>query len=179
MKRFSNDYVADWPTIAAAAREAAGNRCVRCGHPFRCGEHGNGEWSLCDKECTHLGPRRHLGEPGVGWLHTPASFASSGILVAGGYVVEAQWRVLTIHHFDGDKSNNAWWNLLALDQRCHLQIQNKVIPQIPYFFEHSEWLRPYVAGFYARKYLGEDLTREQVMERLEELLRLELLSEGK
>jgi hypothetical protein len=48
-----------------------------------------------------------------------------------------------------------------------------VNPENPYFFEHSEWIKPYVAGFYAKRYLGEDLTREQVMMRLPELLALE------
>ena len=40
-----------------------------------------------------------------------------------------------------------------------------------YLHPHTEWFRPYVAGFYAFTILGEDLTREQVMARLEELLR--------
>lgn len=82
-------------------------------------------------------------------------------------------RILTTHHFDGNKGNDAWWNLLALCQVCHLQIQSRVDPEIPWFFEHSDWLKPYVAGFYAHKYEGLDLTREQVMERLDELLAYE------
>ena len=84
-----------------------------------------------------------------------------------------QGKILTTHHFDGDKANDEWWNLMALCQVCHLKIQNKVIPQIPYFFEHTEWMKPYVAGFYAWKYEGVMLTREQVMERLNELLAYE------
>jgi hypothetical protein len=43
----------------------------------------------------------------------------------------------------------------------------------PWHYEHSEWFRPYAAAFYAWKYLGEDLTREETMERLEGLLFLE------
>lgn len=82
-------------------------------------------------------------------------------------------RVLTVHHFDGDKSNCRWWNLLALCQRCHLSFQSRVNPEVPYWFEHSDWLKPYVAGFYAWKYHGEELSRKQVTERLEELLNLE------
>lgn len=82
-------------------------------------------------------------------------------------------RILTTHHFNGDKSNDSWWNLLALCQVCHLQIQGKVDPEIPWMFEHSAWLKPFVAGFYAHKYLGLDLTREEVEARLEELLALE------
>ena len=82
--------------------------------------------------------------------------------------------VLTVHHFDGDKANCLWWNLLALCQRCHLSFQVRVNPDQPYMFEHSAWLRPYVAGFYAKKYEGLDLTRDEVMARLDELLAHEL-----
>jgi len=42
-----------------------------------------------------------------------------------------------------------------------------------YMFEHDDWFKPYAAGYYARKYLGEDLSREEVESRLEELLALE------
>ena len=86
------------------------------------------------------------------------------------------WRILTVHHFDGDKANCEWWNLLALCQRCHLSIQGRVNPDVPYMFEHSEWLKPYVAGFYARKYLGETLTRDQVAARVDELLSIERIA---
>ena len=82
--------------------------------------------------------------------------------------------VLTTHHFNGDKSNCAWWNLLALCQRCHLSVQGRVNPEQPYMFEHSEWLKPYVAGFYAWKYEGRSITREEAMARLDELLAYEL-----
>jgi hypothetical protein len=40
-------------------------------------------------------------------------------------------------------------------------------------WEHSDWFKPYVAGYYAAVYLGEELTREQVDARLDELLALE------
>jgi 5-methylcytosine-specific restriction endonuclease McrA len=72
-------------------------------------------------------------------------------------------RILTTHHFDGDKANDEWWNLLPLCQVCHLQIQAKVDPE-----------QPYVAGFYASKYEGRLLTRDEVMIRLDELLAYEL-----
>ena len=87
------------------------------------------------------------------------------------------WRVLTVHHLDGDKANCVWWNLLALCQRCHLHIQAKVDPWQPYFFEHAEWFKPYVAGFYAHKYLGQSLTREETFARMSELLNLELVTQ--
>lgn len=82
------------------------------------------------------------------------------------------WRILTVHHLDGDKFNCRWWNLAALCQRCHLKIQGRVIMDRPWLFEHSEWFRPYVAGYYAWTLLGEDLTRTEVDARLPELLNL-------
>lgn len=83
-------------------------------------------------------------------------------------------RILTTHHFDGDKSNDEWWNLLPLCQVCHLTIQGKVDPETPFFLEHSEWIKPYVAGFYARKYEGRNITREEAAQRMDELLAYEL-----
>lgn len=82
-------------------------------------------------------------------------------------------KILTTHHFDGDKANDEWWNLLPLCQVCHLQVQAKVDPEIPWFLEHSDWLKPYVAGFYAWKYEHRKITREEAMEQLEKLLNYE------
>jgi len=56
---------------------------------------------------------------------------------------------LTVHHLDGNKANCEWWNLAALCQRCHLCIQGKVVMNRVWMFEHSEWFKPYVAGYYA------------------------------
>lgn len=83
-------------------------------------------------------------------------------------------RILTTHHFDGDKSNDAWYNLLPLCQVCHLQIQGKVDPEQPWFLPHSDWLKPYVAGFYANKYEGRNITRDEAVARMDELLSYEL-----
>ena len=81
---------------------------------------------------------------------------------------------LTVHHLDLNPGNSEWWNLVPLCQRCHLSIQSRVVLDRPWVMtEHSEWFRPYVAGFYARKYLDVDLARDEVMERLDELLALE------
>jgi hypothetical protein len=85
----------------------------------------------------------------------------------------ASRHVLTTHHFDGDKANDAWWNLLALCQRCHLSVQNRVDPSVSFFLEHSEWIKPYVAGFYAWKYEGRQISRAEAEARLPELLALE------
>lgn len=76
---------------------------------------------------------------------------------------------LTVHHLDIDPSNCAWWNIPALCQRCHLHIQGKVVMEQPYLFEHSNWFKPYVAGYYAHlRNMPED--KPYVLEHLEELL---------
>ena len=81
---------------------------------------------------------------------------------------------LTIHHLDMDPGNSRWWNLLPLCCVCHLQIQHKVDLTRPWVMtEHSEWIRPYIAGWYAFRYLGVELSREECECRLDELLQLE------
>lgn len=121
-------------------------------------------------------------------LNTRNSYPADWPDIAHAVKVEAGWKcircahpndratghVLTTHHFDGDKANCVWWNLLALCQRCHLSIQARVNPEQPYMFEHTAWLRPYVAGFYAWKYAGLKLSRPEVESRLDELLAHEL-----
>jgi len=76
---------------------------------------------------------------------------------------------LTVHHIDMNKTNCEWWNLVALCQRCHLHIQHKVQINQPFMFEHSEWFKPYVAGYYANMYLH-PTNKIYVMENLEKLL---------
>jgi hypothetical protein len=58
---------------------------------------------------------------------------------------------LTVHHLDIDPRNCAWWNLPALCQRCHLSIQNKVVMEREWMFEHSDWFKPYAAAYYAQR----------------------------
>lgn len=164
-------------------RAAADHRCVRCGHPYRNGEHGNGEWSPCDRHCTHRGPYRYRHGAEDGWFYTPEDEPWIGTPGADengisaedvGLEIHARWRILTVHHLDGVKGNCRWWNLTALCQRCHLQIQGRVQMERVWPWEHSDWFKPYVAGYYAWTYLGEDLTREQTVARMDELLGLEL-----
>lgn len=150
------------PAIKDLIREQSGHRCQRCGHPYRKGENERGEWSPCDEHCTHSGPVRILRSEGSGTRESPLVVHD-----------EAQWRILTVHHLDEDKANCRWWNLVALCQRCHLRMQRAVIMGRPYHYEHSDWFKAYAAGFYAWKYLNEDLTREAVAARLDELLALE------
>lgn len=77
--------------------------------------------------------------------------------------------MLTVHHLDLNKSNCEWWNLAALCQRCHLKIQHKVIMERSFMFEHSEWFKPYAAGYYAHRN-GLPHDKAFVMSHLEELL---------
>jgi hypothetical protein len=163
-------YPPEWhERVKHEVREDAGHRCVRCLHPYT---PGDGEWSACDRRCRHTGPFRHRMDDGSWTDHldesvTPYLFAVNDI------EVEARWRILTVHHLDGNKANCRWWNLAALCQRCHLQIQGRVQMARVWPWEHSEWFRPYVAGYYAHVYLGEDLDRVDVEGRLDELLGLE------
>jgi hypothetical protein len=175
--------------IKDVVREKAGHRCERCKHPYRKGEHASGEWSPCDEQCAHSGPIA-LIEPDV--LHqtqelegpvVPLSFIAHSVDVTTAremkavqerdLTILAHWRILTVHHLDEDKANCRWWNLVALCQRCHLRMQRAVVMDRPWLYEHSEWFKPYAAGFYAWKYLGEELEREETLSRLPELLALE------
>lgn len=78
---------------------------------------------------------------------------------------------LTVHHMDLDPQNCAWWNLAALCQRCHLAIQAKVIIERPWMFDHTPWIKPYVAGYYANCY-GYPTDRAYVTAHLDTLLLL-------
>lgn len=79
--------------------------------------------------------------------------------------------VLTVHHLDMNPANCRWWNLAALCQRCHLQIQHKVVMERVWMFEHSKWFRPYVAGYYAF-HAGQPDDRDSVLTRIDELIAL-------
>jgi hypothetical protein len=154
--------------IKDIVREQAGHRCERCHHPYRTGEHGNGQWTPCDEHCTHRGPVQIAAPDGV-----PSTRQDGIEAVRDGWIVQAEWRILTVHHLNGVKHDCRWWNLAALCQRCHLSIQTRVVMNRVYILEHTDWFKPHAAGWYAWTYLGEDLTREQTLERLDELLALE------
>ena len=110
-------------------------------------------------------------------LHNSVRAEAGDKCIRCGHVHEVETGyVLTVHHFDGNKANNEWWNLMALCQRCHLQVQGRVNPHLPYFLEHSAWAKPYIAGFYAQKYLRKKLSREEVMAQLDDLLSLERIA---
>jgi len=76
---------------------------------------------------------------------------------------DGKQRILTVHHLDGDKGNNRWWNTLALCQSCHLSVQGRVIPERPWLFQHTGWFVPYVCGFYAWYYAEVEITRAEAI----------------
>lgn len=81
---------------------------------------------------------------------------------------------LTVHHLDLDKSNCRWHNLVALCQRCHLQIQHKVYLSRPWLYEHTQWFKPFAAGYYAHRH---DLPQMHDLVTLPEVMDLLLLAD--
>lgn len=146
-------------------RARDGHRCLRCKHPYA---KGAGEWSECDEQCTHAGPYRWWDMFEGRWYK-----GALDPVRGGGGQTQAQWRILTVHHLNGVKADCRWWNLVSLCQRCHLEIQAKVHMERRYTREHSEWFKPFVAGYYAWAFLGEELTEDETRGRLDELLALE------
>lgn len=170
-------YPPEWDSINGGigikhlVRAAAGDRCQRCMHPY---VKGMGEWSPCDVHCEHGMPARCLDHPfeGLGEGATTGGLLRDAEFWDGGRKIEAQWRVLTVHHLNEVKLDCRWWNLVALCQRCHLLIQRKVNLDTPWPWPHTPWFKPYAAGFYALKYAGVDLTREEVGSDMEKWLAL-------
>lgn len=162
------------PRIPDLVREQAGHRCVRCGHPYRT-KQSNPEWSACDDRCHHGGEVRWTYIANGRQVEQPTDAIMVADLLRAGEIadVEARYRVLTVHHLTGEKADCRWWNLAALCQRCHLYIQGRVKMHQVYPFEHTPWFKPHAAGYYAATILGEDLTREEVEARQDELLALE------
>lgn len=156
MSRFRGEYIADRKALHNTVRAAANNRCVRCGHP-----EGDTMRLLTDLDAV-CGYETHqsaiVRDAGDGkwrvFLLRPCTDHCT-------HPQDKKLRILTVHHLDGNKANNAWWNLLALCQVCHLQVQGKVIPERPYLWRHSDWFVPYVCGFYAHYYGEQSITREQ------------------
>jgi 5-methylcytosine-specific restriction endonuclease McrA len=143
--RFRGDYPADWPAISEAAMATTGFRCLRCGHP-----RGDGMVRGI------LGPAKRLSPCTPFCTHAQ----------------DLKLRTLTVHHLDGQKDNSRWWNLLPLCQVDHLIVQAKVIPERAWLWEHTDWFKPYAAGFYAWYYGRVETTRADVEARLDYYLAL-------
>jgi hypothetical protein len=164
---YSGDYVDNWRELSTGVKEAAGWRCVRCQHPFASPAmvtEGAQQVLLVPQGVSPGGPlfcdSRCDSERGI---HRRVQLDSVAVRRIG--PTNAQWLgslSLTVHHFDGDKSNNRWWNLMCLCNSCHLKIQSSVIPQRAWLFEHSDWAKPYVAGFYAHWFARVEPRREVV-----------------
>jgi len=172
---FRGSYPPEWADVSLAVKVAARFRCVRCGHPGarwvpEARDIQRYVWTLYSKRLVAtLHPRIDRVAGG--------SYVRSGVLPCDRRCVghprhDCRQRTLTVHHLDNNKANLCWWNLAALCQVCHLEIQAKVALEATYLHPHSEWFRPYVAGYYASTILGEELTREQVEAMLPELLAL-------
>ncbi len=77
----------------------------------------------------------------AGWVceHCTVQWGRTAL---GGHVHEVvTGYVLTVHHLDGDKSNCADDNLVALCQRCHLHWQKRfVVGQMVMWFARPVWL---------------------------------------
>jgi len=168
---FRGTYPDAWPERSLQTKIDAGFRCVRC-------LHRGAQWvkapndpemvrAALAREGSCTATARIDRVEGGAWIR-------SGILpcdaACRGHRADGKTRVLTVHHLDNNKTNLRWWNLAALCQVCHLQIQAKVAVRATYMLPHSDWFLPYVAGFYAMNVLGVDLSRDQVEARLVELL---------
>lgn len=155
MSRFTGEYVANRKELHNAVRAEAGNRCVRCGHP-------EGDRMVISSDIERVNELEGAGwvirerEPHVQWAAV-WSRCDEGCA----HPRDGKLRILTVHHLTGQKDDNRWWNLLALCQSCHLTIQGRVIPERPWLLPHTVWFVPYVCGFYASYYGGQDITREQ------------------
>lgn len=151
--RFTGAYPPDWPEIASRVKAEAGNRCIRCGHP--------------DEPPWKVPAMVRVWESRTGQVATGPAQCDERCT----HPADGKQRMLTVHHADNDKSNVAWWNLLALCQSCHLAIQGRVIMERPWMLDHTEWFRPYVAGYYAAMFsLPAD--REWVTAHAEDLIDL-------
>lgn len=148
-----NQYPPDWQVIAARVKLEAGNRCIRCGHP------DEPPWKVPRMVAKW---RSLTGQDVAG----PAPCDEQCT-----HPRDGKQRMLTVHHLDGDKGNCAWWNLTALCQSCHLTIQGRVIMERTWMLEHSDWFKPYVAGYYAHWLLGFN-DRAWVMARVDTLIAL-------
>lgn len=118
--------------------------------------------------------RKSTGEYPPDWkaIATAIKDEAGWVCVRCGHAHEPQaGYMLTVHHLSLEKDNCAWWNICALCQRCHLTIQSKVVLERAWYLPHSEWFKPYVAGYYAHiNGLPDD--KESVLAYMDELLEL-------
>lgn len=121
-----------------------------------------GEYAENRKE-IHDAVRAAAGDRCVRCFHPKGDTPSERVLCDERcrHQLDGKMRILTVHHLNGRKDDNRWWNTLALCQSCHLSVQARVIPERPWLFSHSPWFVPYVCGFYAWYYGGVEITRDE------------------
>lgn len=138
-------YPAEWAEISRETKTLVGWRCVRCRHPF---DPGTGRPMPCDADCDQRRGRgsseRLRHDYGLEQLKDVGSAFNIGV-----------------HHADGDRGNNRWWNLWTLCNTCHLHVQARVILERPWLLDHTPWAIPYMCGFYAFYYGDLEISREQ------------------
>ncbi len=144
------EYPWNWRRISYRVKRLHGFRCERCGHPHvpaypatrnvrDLWEH---DWEVEEGVFAPVVFRR--GDTGLGrsmtTFETPCDRRCS-------HIGDGKQRTLTVHHLDGDKANYRLWNLAALCQVCHLQIQAKVCWDQTYLGQHSEWMRWHIERY--------------------------------
>lgn len=133
-------------------------------------------WSDCDDRCSHDTGLDRKGRHLARWRNRLGVWTTVPMNIDADADQQASWRILTVHHLNGRKHDLRWWNLIPCCQRCHLYLQRIVVMERVYPLEHDDYFKPYAAGWYAYAYHGENLTREETMDRLDELLALERLA---
>jgi len=110
--------------------------CPRCGQlTYGSVSEGGLTWALC-QECMDADRERGSARAPVSEYPDDWDAITEGIKAAVGWRCEhcshphdpASGHTLTVHHLDGDGSNNTVGNLVALCQRCHLHIQAHFVP---------------------------------------------------
>lgn len=149
-------YPANWREIARLVKAEAGNRCERCGHP------DEPPWKTAQGRFipmwqSRTGSTQRAPSPCDKRCYHPP---------------DNKQRMLTVHHLTNQKDDSRWFNLVALCQSCHLKVQGKVWMERGFMLEMADWFKPYAAAYFAWKLLGLELSREQVVARLHELLAL-------
>ena len=123
------EYPWNWRRISYRVKRLHGFRCERCSHPH--------VPRLDDHHIRDLWLRDWATETRV---YRAVVVADSACDDQCRHIGDCKQRTLTVHHLDGDKANCRLWNLAALCQQCHLQIQAKVCWDQTYFGEHIEWM---------------------------------------
>lgn len=135
-------YPWNWRRISYRVKRLWGFRCERCHHPhvpaYPTGiikDLWHNDWEVDEGIMAPVVFRRGdilLGRS-MTTFETPCDIHCS-------HGPAVKQRTLTVHHLDADKANCRLWNLIALCQVCHLQVQGKLKFDQTWMFEHKPWL---------------------------------------